>query len=111
MWRENPYRSSAFFFFFECSTQTHPDSLSPALLNMISKRSMVQCKLFSTIPLSSTPYLPDYPHKYGSEGGCADHSVFDRMKKYQTSGVEEEPVKVSATASITTKPPPPPSQG
>lgn len=69
---------------------------------------MVQCKLFSTIPLSSTPYLPDYPHKYGSEGGCADHSVFDRMKKYQTSGVEEELVKVSATASITTKPLPPP---
>uniref|UniRef100_A0A672GGJ7 Disintegrin and metalloproteinase domain-containing protein 10 n=1 Tax=Salarias fasciatus TaxID=181472 RepID=A0A672GGJ7_SALFA len=25
----------------------------------------------------------DYPHKYGSEGGCADHSVFERMKKYQ----------------------------
>ncbi|CAB1339406.1 unnamed protein product [Coregonus sp. 'balchen'] len=23
----------------------------------------------------------DYPHKYGSEGGCADHSVFERMKK------------------------------
>ncbi|XP_073320343.1 disintegrin and metalloproteinase domain-containing protein 10 [Pagrus major] len=35
----------------------------------------------------------DYPHKYGSEGGCADHSVFDRMRKYQTSGVEEESVK------------------
>uniref|UniRef100_A0A8C6WV40 Disintegrin and metalloproteinase domain-containing protein 10 n=1 Tax=Neogobius melanostomus TaxID=47308 RepID=A0A8C6WV40_9GOBI len=27
----------------------------------------------------------DYPHKYGSEGGCADHSVFERMKKYQAS--------------------------
>uniref|UniRef100_A0A8C7PHS5 Disintegrin and metalloproteinase domain-containing protein 10 n=1 Tax=Oncorhynchus mykiss TaxID=8022 RepID=A0A8C7PHS5_ONCMY len=25
----------------------------------------------------------NYPHKYGSEGGCADHSVFERMKKYQ----------------------------
>uniref|UniRef100_A0A3B3ZRD6 Disintegrin and metalloproteinase domain-containing protein 10 n=1 Tax=Periophthalmus magnuspinnatus TaxID=409849 RepID=A0A3B3ZRD6_9GOBI len=25
----------------------------------------------------------DYPHKYGSEGGCADNSVFERMKKYQ----------------------------
>lgn len=34
----------------------------------------------------------DYPHKYGSEGGCADHSVFDRMRKYQASAVEE-PVK------------------
>ncbi|XP_005168954.2 disintegrin and metalloproteinase domain-containing protein 10 isoform X1 [Danio rerio] len=31
----------------------------------------------------------DYPHKYGSEGGCADHSVFERMKKYQASAVEE----------------------
>uniref|UniRef100_UPI0037E70891 disintegrin and metalloproteinase domain-containing protein 10 n=1 Tax=Semicossyphus pulcher TaxID=241346 RepID=UPI0037E70891 len=34
----------------------------------------------------------DYPHKYGSEGGCADHTVFDRMKKYQASA-SEEPVK------------------
>uniref|UniRef100_A0A674MJ06 Disintegrin and metalloproteinase domain-containing protein 10 n=1 Tax=Takifugu rubripes TaxID=31033 RepID=A0A674MJ06_TAKRU len=32
----------------------------------------------------------DYPHKYGSEGGCADHSVFDRMRKYQASAVEQE---------------------
>uniref|UniRef100_A0A8C7USP7 Disintegrin and metalloproteinase domain-containing protein 10 n=1 Tax=Oncorhynchus mykiss TaxID=8022 RepID=A0A8C7USP7_ONCMY len=31
----------------------------------------------------------DYPHKYGSEGGCADHSVFERMKKYQASAMEE----------------------
>ncbi|XP_067298067.1 disintegrin and metalloproteinase domain-containing protein 10 isoform X2 [Pseudorasbora parva] len=31
----------------------------------------------------------DYPHKYGKEGGCADHSVFERMKKYQASAVEE----------------------
>ncbi|XP_073692308.1 disintegrin and metalloproteinase domain-containing protein 10 isoform X2 [Garra rufa] len=31
----------------------------------------------------------DYPHKYGAEGGCADHSVFERMKKYQASAVEE----------------------
>uniref|UniRef100_A0A674E7Q8 Disintegrin and metalloproteinase domain-containing protein 10 n=1 Tax=Salmo trutta TaxID=8032 RepID=A0A674E7Q8_SALTR len=30
----------------------------------------------------------NYPHKYGSEGGCADHSVFERMKKYQASGEE-----------------------
>ncbi|XP_016119748.1 disintegrin and metalloproteinase domain-containing protein 10-like, partial [Sinocyclocheilus grahami] len=30
-----------------------------------------------------------YPHKYGAEGGCADHSVFERMKKYQASAVEE----------------------
>uniref|UniRef100_A0A8C7LEA2 Disintegrin and metalloproteinase domain-containing protein 10 n=1 Tax=Oncorhynchus kisutch TaxID=8019 RepID=A0A8C7LEA2_ONCKI len=32
----------------------------------------------------------NYPHKYGSEGGCADHSVFERMKKYQPSSVVEE---------------------
>uniref|UniRef100_A0A8C1KF80 Disintegrin and metalloproteinase domain-containing protein 10 n=1 Tax=Cyprinus carpio TaxID=7962 RepID=A0A8C1KF80_CYPCA len=31
----------------------------------------------------------DYPHKYGAEGGCADHTVFERMKKYQASAVEE----------------------
>lgn len=37
-----------------------------------------------------------YPHKHGSEGGCADHSVFERMRKFQSSAVEEEPVKVSA---------------
>uniref|UniRef100_A0A8C1TQR3 Disintegrin and metalloproteinase domain-containing protein 10 n=1 Tax=Cyprinus carpio TaxID=7962 RepID=A0A8C1TQR3_CYPCA len=36
----------------------------------------------------------DYPHKYGAEGGCADHSVFERMKKYQASAVEE-PTQVS----------------
>ncbi|KAL7833454.1 hypothetical protein AOLI_G00284140 [Acnodon oligacanthus] len=30
----------------------------------------------------------DYPHKYGKEGGCADRSVFERMKKYQASAVE-----------------------
>lgn len=31
----------------------------------------------------------DYPHKYGSEGGCADNSVFERMKKYQASAAEK----------------------
>uniref|UniRef100_A0A3P8UNZ6 Disintegrin and metalloproteinase domain-containing protein 10 n=1 Tax=Cynoglossus semilaevis TaxID=244447 RepID=A0A3P8UNZ6_CYNSE len=31
----------------------------------------------------------DYPHKYGSEGGCADHTVFERMRRYQASAVEE----------------------
>ncbi|XP_024151231.1 disintegrin and metalloproteinase domain-containing protein 10 [Oryzias melastigma] len=31
----------------------------------------------------------DYPHKYGPEGGCAHHSVFERMKEYQMSAVEE----------------------
>ncbi|GAA6067882.1 disintegrin and metalloproteinase domain-containing protein 10, partial [Tachysurus ichikawai] len=29
-----------------------------------------------------------YPHKYGREGGCADHSVFAKMKKFQASAVE-----------------------
>ncbi|XP_048828902.1 disintegrin and metalloproteinase domain-containing protein 10-like [Brienomyrus brachyistius] len=31
----------------------------------------------------------DYPHKYGPQGGCADHSVFERMRKYQGSAMEE----------------------
>ncbi|OBS77095.1 hypothetical protein A6R68_16452, partial [Neotoma lepida] len=33
--------------------------------------------------------MEDYPHKYGPQGGCADHSVFERMRKYQMTGVEE----------------------
>ncbi|XP_022056523.1 disintegrin and metalloproteinase domain-containing protein 10 [Acanthochromis polyacanthus] len=44
------------------------------------------------VPFHSVIYHEDdinYPHKYGSEGGCADHSVFERMRKYQTSGAEE----------------------
>ncbi|XP_043934831.1 disintegrin and metalloproteinase domain-containing protein 10 [Protopterus annectens] len=32
-----------------------------------------------------------YPHKYGPQGGCADHSVFERMKLYQMSAVEDHP--------------------
>ncbi|XP_017297657.1 disintegrin and metalloproteinase domain-containing protein 10 isoform X2 [Kryptolebias marmoratus] len=36
-----------------------------------------------------------YPHKYGSEGGCADHSVFERMKNYQASAVQEPSKMVS----------------
>ncbi|XP_042264262.1 disintegrin and metalloproteinase domain-containing protein 10 [Thunnus maccoyii] len=47
------------------------------------------------VPFHSVIYHEDdihYPHKYGSEGGCADHSVFERMRKYQSSAVEE-PVK------------------
>ncbi|XP_030574515.1 disintegrin and metalloproteinase domain-containing protein 10 [Archocentrus centrarchus] len=44
------------------------------------------------VPFHSVIYHEDdinYPHKYGSAGGCADHSVFERMKKYQVSAVEE----------------------
>ncbi|KAM9409775.1 disintegrin and metalloproteinase domain-containing protein 10 isoform 2-T2 [Pholidichthys leucotaenia] len=40
----------------------------------------------------------DYPHKYGSEGGCADHSVFERMRTYQASAVEEP---VNGVRSVT----------
>ncbi|KAG7274273.1 hypothetical protein CRUP_037200 [Coryphaenoides rupestris] len=43
------------------------------------------------VPYHSVIYHEDdvhYPHKYGSEGGCADHSVFERMRKYQASAVE-----------------------
>ncbi|XP_060923609.1 disintegrin and metalloproteinase domain-containing protein 10 [Limanda limanda] len=45
------------------------------------------------VPFHSVIYHEDdinYPHKYGSEGGCADHSVFERMRRYQASAVEEE---------------------
>ncbi|KAG9352187.1 hypothetical protein JZ751_020600 [Albula glossodonta] len=44
------------------------------------------------VPFHSVIYHEDdihYPHKYGPEGGCADHSVFERMKKYQASAMEE----------------------
>ncbi|XP_034045963.1 disintegrin and metalloproteinase domain-containing protein 10 [Thalassophryne amazonica] len=43
------------------------------------------------VPFHSVIYHEDdinYPHKYGSKGGCADHSVFERMKKYQASAIE-----------------------
>ncbi|XP_031138367.1 disintegrin and metalloproteinase domain-containing protein 10-like [Sander lucioperca] len=46
------------------------------------------------VPFHSVIYHEDdihYPHKYGPEGGCADSSVFERMKKYQASAVEEPP--------------------
>uniref|UniRef100_H2T9T6 Disintegrin and metalloproteinase domain-containing protein 10 n=1 Tax=Takifugu rubripes TaxID=31033 RepID=H2T9T6_TAKRU len=45
------------------------------------------------VPFHSVIYHEDdihYPHKYGPEGGCADSSVFERMKKYQESGVAEK---------------------
>uniref|UniRef100_A0A8C5MDB3 Disintegrin and metalloproteinase domain-containing protein 10 n=1 Tax=Leptobrachium leishanense TaxID=445787 RepID=A0A8C5MDB3_9ANUR len=40
------------------------------------------------VPFHSVIYHEEdikYPHKYGAQGGCADHSVFERMKKYQMS--------------------------
>uniref|UniRef100_UPI003AAEF8F3 disintegrin and metalloproteinase domain-containing protein 10 n=1 Tax=Centroberyx gerrardi TaxID=166262 RepID=UPI003AAEF8F3 len=51
------------------------------------------------VPFHSVIYHEDdinYPHKYGSEGGCADHSVFERMRKYQTSAAEEPVKEVSS---------------
>ncbi|XP_030622036.1 disintegrin and metalloproteinase domain-containing protein 10 [Chanos chanos] len=47
------------------------------------------------VPFHSVIYHEDdidYPHKYGAEGGCADRSVFERMRRYQATAVEE-PVK------------------
>ncbi|KAK7891027.1 hypothetical protein WMY93_022990 [Mugilogobius chulae] len=44
------------------------------------------------VPFHSVMYHEDdihYPHKYGPEGGCANSSVFERMRKYQSSGVQE----------------------
>ncbi|MGH0130365.1 UNVERIFIED_CONTAM: hypothetical protein FKN15_042274 [Acipenser sinensis] len=52
-----------------------------------------------SVPFHSVIYHEDdikYPHKYGAQGGCADHSVFDRMKKYQASGTLEENPKISS---------------
>uniref|UniRef100_A0AAX7TPX9 Disintegrin and metalloproteinase domain-containing protein 10 n=1 Tax=Astatotilapia calliptera TaxID=8154 RepID=A0AAX7TPX9_ASTCA len=49
------------------------------------------------VPFHSVIYHEDdihYPHKYGPEGGCADSSVFEKMKKYQTSAVEQPPKEV-----------------
>ncbi|XP_057692077.1 disintegrin and metalloproteinase domain-containing protein 10-like [Corythoichthys intestinalis] len=44
------------------------------------------------VPFHSVMYHEDdihYSHKYGPEGGCADSSVFEKMRKYQASAVEE----------------------
>ncbi|XP_062417754.1 disintegrin and metalloproteinase domain-containing protein 10 isoform X2 [Pungitius pungitius] len=46
----------------------------------------------TNVPFHSVIYHEDdinYPHKYGSEGGCADHTVLERMKKYQDTAVED----------------------
>nr|XP_046208203.1 disintegrin and metalloproteinase domain-containing protein 10-like isoform X3 [Oncorhynchus gorbuscha] len=51
------------------------------------------------VPFHSVIYHEDdinYPHKYGPEGGCADHSVFERMKKYQATAMEEPNTKLHA---------------
>uniref|UniRef100_A0A8C1R0U5 Disintegrin and metalloproteinase domain-containing protein 10 n=1 Tax=Cyprinus carpio TaxID=7962 RepID=A0A8C1R0U5_CYPCA len=40
------------------------------------------------VPFHSVIYHEDdihYPHRYGPGGGCADSSVFERMKRYQAS--------------------------
>lgn len=42
----------------------------------------------------------EYPHKYGPQGGCADHSVFERMQKYQMTGIEEPTTEVQNQAII-----------
>lgn len=34
----------------------------------------------------------DIPYKYGPQGGCADHSVFGMMRKYQM--IVEEVIQV-----------------
>ncbi|XP_061891855.1 disintegrin and metalloproteinase domain-containing protein 10-like [Entelurus aequoreus] len=51
------------------------------------------------VPFHSVMYHEDdihYPHKYGPEGGCADSTVFQRMKRYQASA-KEEPSKAHQT--------------
>ncbi|XP_061737935.1 disintegrin and metalloproteinase domain-containing protein 10 isoform X1 [Nerophis ophidion] len=54
----------------------------------------------NNVPFHSIIYHEDditYPHKYGSGGGCADHSVFERMKKYQTTAVDEPAKRAVST--------------
>ncbi|XP_068430548.1 disintegrin and metalloproteinase domain-containing protein 10 isoform X2 [Clinocottus analis] len=54
------------------------------------------------VPFHSIIYHEDdinYPHKYGSEGGCADHSVLERMRNYQATAVEDS-VKEQGTKSV-----------
>ncbi|XP_068168709.1 disintegrin and metalloproteinase domain-containing protein 10-like [Antennarius striatus] len=44
------------------------------------------------VPFHSVIYHENdinYPHKYGAEGGCADHAVFKKMRKFQESGMKE----------------------
>uniref|UniRef100_A0A8K9WNA1 Disintegrin and metalloproteinase domain-containing protein 10 n=1 Tax=Oncorhynchus mykiss TaxID=8022 RepID=A0A8K9WNA1_ONCMY len=43
-----------------------------------------------------TGEIYDYPHKYGPEGGCADHSVFERMKTYQATAIEKPDKEASS---------------
>ncbi|KAM8895035.1 disintegrin and metalloproteinase domain-containing protein 10 [Spinachia spinachia] len=46
----------------------------------------------TNVPFHSVIYHEDdinYPHKYGAEGGCADHTVLERMRKYQDSAVQD----------------------
>lgn len=44
------------------------------------------------VPFHSVIYHEDdidYPHKYGPAGGCADASVFQKMKRYQSTAHQE----------------------
>lgn len=59
-------------------------TLSPLILTVLCLPFSLSRSLALSLPLS------DYPHKYGPEGGCANSSVFEKMKKYQASSVEEE---------------------
>uniref|UniRef100_A0A8C2HIF3 Disintegrin and metalloproteinase domain-containing protein 10 n=1 Tax=Cyprinus carpio TaxID=7962 RepID=A0A8C2HIF3_CYPCA len=45
-----------------------------------------------------TGEIYDYPHRYGPGGGCADSSVFERMKRYQASALED-PLKETITST------------
>uniref|UniRef100_A0AAQ4NUT3 Disintegrin and metalloproteinase domain-containing protein 10 n=1 Tax=Gasterosteus aculeatus aculeatus TaxID=481459 RepID=A0AAQ4NUT3_GASAC len=54
------------------------------------------------VPFHSVIYHEDdihYPHKYGSEGGCADRSVFERMKKYQASAEPSKELHTEADSN------------
>ncbi|KAG9341139.1 hypothetical protein JZ751_019577, partial [Albula glossodonta] len=64
-------------------TQSHDPKPQHKLVTVAS------CDITVDFSALGTELHREYPHKYGAEGGCADHSVFERMKKYQMSAVEE----------------------
>lgn len=69
--------------------------MSPLILTVLC----LPLSLTLALSLSFCRSHSDYPHKYGPEGGCANSSVFEKMKKYQASAMEEEePFQVNSVA-------------
>lgn len=56
---------------------------------IVLSSSKVLCQTWKVYVTFLNFCFTEYPHKYGAQGGCADHSVFQRMKKYQMSAQSE----------------------